>query len=130
LGQEVLGLFTAIGSGNIESAQTAYDDVISLLLGGNGGVTPSAPATTTTSTTATSAATTATAPVTTPAVVSNPPTSPAVASILNSPTNNSFTSLLAQIGSALGSGNINSAQSALDNFLQGLTAGSIFGATA
>jgi hypothetical protein len=38
--------------------------------------------------------------------------------------------LLSQIGSALSSGNVNSAQSALDNFLNNLSSGSIVNATA
>jgi hypothetical protein len=38
--------------------------------------------------------------------------------------------LLSQIGSALGSSNINTAQSALDSFLSSLSSGSLVNATA
>lgn len=42
----------------------------------------------------------------------------------------SFQKLLAQIGSALGSGNVKAAQSALDSFLQNLSSGSLVSTTA
>jgi hypothetical protein len=44
--------------------------------------------------------------------------------------NISFSSLLSQIGSALSSGNISTAQNALDSFLSSLSSGSLVSATA
>jgi hypothetical protein len=44
--------------------------------------------------------------------------------------NTSFSSLLAEIGSALSSGNVSSAQTALDSFLTNLSSGSLVSATA
>jgi hypothetical protein len=111
LGQDVLSLFTAIGSGDLQGAQSAYDTVTSLLLGGSSGALTSAVATGSSSSSSTSAAT---------------PVAPTGSSSGGA----SFTSLLAQIGSALSTGDINTAQTALDGFLQSLSAGSLVGATA
>jgi len=94
LGQDVLSLFSAINSGDLTSAQTAYDKVTSLL------------------DTASSSSSTSSA------------------SSNNSTSTASFTSLLKEIGSALGSGNVNTAQTALDNFLASLSAGSLVSASA
>lgn len=99
LGQDVLSLFTAIGSGDLKGAQSAYDSLTSLLLGGSGSPA-SSPASTTTA-----------------------------AASGSSSTGASFVSLLSQIGSALSTGDINSAQKAVDGFLQGLTVGSLIGVT-
>jgi ribosomal protein S20 len=94
LTQDVLSLFSAINSGDLTSAQTAYDKVTSLL------------------DTASSSSSTSSA------------------SSNNSTSTASFTSLLKEIGSALGSGNVNTAQTALDNFLASLSAGSLVSASA
>ena len=94
LTQDVLSLFSAINSGDLTSAQTAYDKVTSLLdTAGSSSSTSSA-------------------------------------SSNNSTSTASFTSLLKEIGSALGSGNVNTAQTALDNFLASLSAGSLVSASA
>lgn len=98
LGQDVLSLFTAIGSGNLAGAQSAYDTVTSLLLSGSSSSPSSAVST--------------------------------AASSGSSSTSSSFVSLLSQIGSALSTGDIGSAQTAVDSFLQSLSAGSLVGATA
>jgi hypothetical protein len=108
-GQDVLALFTAIGSGNLQSAQSAYDTVTSLLLSG------SAPTAASTNAPAPSGAASSAAP----------PATTTVGSSANAP----FASLLAQIGSALSTGDIDSAQTAVDTFLQSLSAGSVVGAT-
>ncbi len=113
-GQDVLSLFTAIGSGNLRGAQSAYDAVTSLVLGGLGTSVPNPAATATTAAAAPATATTSTAAATTGATSAN----------------GTFDSLLAQIGSALGNGDIKTAQSAVDNFLEGLTSGSLVGAVA
>jgi hypothetical protein len=114
LGQDVLALFTAIGSGNLQSAQSAYDTVTSILLSGSSGSSGN-PAPTPLSAVASAGSTSnAAAPVTTAGESSG-----------NAP----FASLLAQIGSALSTGDIDSAQTAVDTFLQNLTAGSLVGAT-
>jgi hypothetical protein len=47
-----------------------------------------------------------------------------------SSSNDSFTKLLSQIGSALGNGDISTAQTALDGFLQSLSSGSLVNASA
>lgn len=94
LTQDVLSLFSAINSGDLTRAQTAFDKVTSLL--------DSASSSSSTSSTS-----------------SNSSTSTA-----------SFTSLLKEIGSALNSGNVNTAQTALDNFLASLSAGSLVSASA
>ncbi|MGB6687533.1 MAG: hypothetical protein WBE76_06800 [Terracidiphilus sp.] len=113
LGQDVLALFTAIGSGNLQNAQSAYDNVTSLLLGGTSGSSP------------TPAPTPATAPVSSSTSTAAAPAASTVESSGNAP----FASLLAQIGSALSTGDIDSAQTAVDTFLQNLSAGSLVGAT-
>jgi hypothetical protein len=110
-GQDVLALFTAIGSGNLQNAQSAYDTVTVLLLGGAAGSTP------------TTAATAAASGSGSGATASS-------ATTVESPANAPFTSLLAQIGSALSTGDIDSAQTAVDSFLQSLSAGSVVGAAA
>jgi hypothetical protein len=114
LGQDVLDLFTAIGSGNLQSAQSAYDTVTSLLLGGTSGPSP------------TPASTPAPAPVS-----GTTSTAAATATTTGESSGNApFVSLLALIGSALSTGNIDSAQTAVDTFLQNLSAGSLVGTTA
>ncbi len=118
LGQDVLSLFTAIGSGNVEGAQAAYDTVTSLLLSGLTSPAPSATATPAPAAGTTSSKTTAAVPAATNA------------STGSSPDNSSFLSLIAQIGSSLSTGNIDSAQSAVDSFLQGITSGSLVSFTA
>jgi hypothetical protein len=110
LGQDVLNLFTAIGSGNLQGAQSAYDQVTSLLLGGSSGSSSS--------------------PISKPSVAST--TSPASTGLSSgsAATGASFVALLSQIGSALSTGDIDTAQTAVDSFLQTLTSGSLVGATA
>jgi hypothetical protein len=97
LGQDVLSLFTAIGSGDVQGAQSAYDTLTSLLLSGTGASTASQA----------SAASTG------------------AASATPSATGGAFDALLSKIGSALSTGNINTAQTAVDSFLQGITGGSL-----
>ncbi len=98
IGQDLLNLFSAISSGNLTSAQSAYDSLTGLLNSTDNSSSSSA-----------STSSTGTA--------SN-----------SSPT--SFSSVLSQIGSALSSGNVNSAQPALDSFLSDLSSGSLVNATA
>jgi hypothetical protein len=116
LGQDVLSLFTAIGSGNLQGAQSAYDQVTSLLLGGSISLSSSNVSTP-------GAASTASAP-STPSPASTGPSS--------GPFSNAapFVTLLSQIGSALSTSDIDTAQTAVDSFLQTLTSGSLVGATA
>jgi E3 ubiquitin-protein ligase DOA10 len=92
----VLSLFSAISSGNVTDAQSAYDSLTSLLNSTDS-------SSTSTSSTSDSA---------------------------SSSTATSFKNLLAQIGSALSSGNVTNAQDALDGFLQSLSTGSLVSATA
>jgi hypothetical protein len=110
LGQDVLSLFTAIGSGDLKGAQSAYGTLTSLLLGG-----ASSPAASPVSTTS-------------PASTAIPASTASASG--SSSTGASFDSLLSQIGSALSTGDINSAQKAVDGFLQSLTVGSLIGVTA
>jgi hypothetical protein len=110
LGQDVLSLFTAIGSGDLKGAQSAYDTLTSLLLGGSSGPVSS------------SASTTSAVSIASPASTAAASGSPS--------TGASFDALLSQIGSALSTGDINSAQKAVDGFLQSLTVGSLIGVTA
>jgi hypothetical protein len=116
LGQDVLNLFTAIGSGSLRHAQSAYDTVTSLLLSGSI-ATPSTSTGSSPTTTPSAASTTSTS-TTTPTTPAATPPSPA------------FLSLLSQIGSALSTGDIGSAQTAVDNFLQGIAGGSLIAVTA
>jgi ribosomal protein S20 len=95
MGTDVLKLFSAISSGNIQDAQSAYDSLTSLM-------TSASDSTSSNSTSSTS----------------------------STSSGNSFDALLAQIGTSLSSGNMTTAQSTLDGFLQSLSAGSLVNASA
>ncbi len=99
--QDMVSLFSSISSGDLAGAQSAYDNLTSLLLGSSSSTSSTSGATDTSSSTSSS-----------------------------SSTDSSFTSLLQKIGSALSSGDINSAQTALDSFLQSLASGSLVSTTA
>jgi hypothetical protein len=103
LGQDVLSLFSAISSGDETGAQSAYDSLTSLLSSSDSSATDA------TSTSASSSST---------------------SSSSTSGSSTSFSSLLSEIGSALGTGDVTSAQTALDNFLTNLSSGSLVNATA
>jgi hypothetical protein len=100
LGQDVLSLFSAISSGDVTGAQSAYDSLTSLLNSTDSTTSSSSTDSTSSSSTSSNSSTT------------------------------SFSRLLAEIGSALSSGNVSSAQSALDSFLTNLSSGSLVSATA
>jgi ribosomal protein S20 len=99
LAQDVVSLFSAISSGDLSSAQSAYDDLTSLLLGSSS-----------TSTDSSSSSTSSTDS--------------------SSSSDSSFSSLLQNIGKALSSGDIDSAQNALNSFLQSLSSGSLISTSA
>ena len=94
----MLNLFSAVGSGNLSDAQSAYDSLTSLLF--------SSANTSSSATTAASSDTSSSSAYT------------------------SFLQLLSEIGSALSSSNIGSAQTALGNFLTSISSGSLVNATA
>jgi hypothetical protein len=98
LGQDLLNLFSAVGSGNLSDAQSAYDSLTSLLF--------SSANTSSSATTAASSDTSSSSAYT------------------------SFLQLLSEIGSALSSSKIGSAQTALGNFLTSISSGSLVNATA
>ena len=97
--QDIVSLFSAISSGDLSGAQSAYDSLTSLM--------QSNAASSTTSSTDTSTS-------------SSSSTSDGAA----------LASLLQQIGTALSSGDISSAQTSLDSFLKSLSTGSLVSASA
>jgi trimeric autotransporter adhesin len=100
--QDLVSLFSSISSGDLSGAQSAYDQLTSLLFGSSTSSSSSSTSSTDTSTSSSS----------------------------STSGENSFAGLLKQIGSALSTGDISSAQSALDSFLQSLSSGSLVSTTA